>query len=53
MQRPALRETLHSPFMVVQVPDGKVWNPIAKAFKQLANGSEDSLEYFYQVATEV
>ena len=39
------------PFMVVQLPNGKVWNPIAKAFKQLANGSEDSLEYFYQVAT--
>jgi hypothetical protein len=41
------------PFMVVQLPNGKVWSPITKAFKQLANGSEDSLEYFYQVATDV
>jgi len=40
------------PFMVVQLPNGKAWNPIGKAFKQLANGSEDSLEYFYQVATD-
>ena len=40
------------PFMVVQLPSDKVWNPIAKAFKQLANGSEDSLEYFFQVATD-
>src|SRR5262245_61974322 len=39
--------------LVVQLPDGKVCNPIAKAFKQLANGEEDSLEYFCQVATEI
>jgi len=39
------------PFMVVQLLNGKVWSPIAKAFKQLATGDEDSLEYFYQVAT--
>jgi hypothetical protein len=39
------------PFMVVQLPNGQVLNPIAKAFKQLANGAEDSLVYFYQALT--
>tara|TARA_R110000850_G_scaffold274404_2_gene411856 strand:+ start:354 stop:920 length:567 start_codon:yes stop_codon:yes gene_type:complete len=34
-------------FMVIQLPDGKVWNPIDKAFKELENGAEDSLEFLY------
>jgi len=39
------------PFMVIELPNGTVWSPIAKAFKQLANGSEDSLEYLFRAAT--
>ena len=38
--------------MVVELPDGVVWNPIGKAFKMLENGETDSLSYFYFVATK-
>jgi hypothetical protein len=37
----------HFPFMVVQLPDGKISSPITKAFKELENGAEDSLHYLY------
>ena len=38
--------------MVVELPDGTVWNPIGKAFKLLENGDTDSVLYFYQVAVK-
>lgn len=37
--------------MVVELPSGTVWNPLGKTFKLLENGLEDSLVYFYQIAT--
>lgn len=40
------------PFMVVKMPDGRVWNPIGKAFKQLENGEADCFEYLYAVASK-
>ena len=40
----------NSNMMVVQMPNGIVWNPIGKAFKLLENGKEDSVSYFYDVA---
>jgi len=40
-----------STMMVVELPNGDVWNPIMKAFKLLANGESDSVAYFYRVAT--
>ena len=39
-----------SNMMVVQMPNGIVWNPIGKAFKLLEDGKEDSVSYFYDVA---
>jgi hypothetical protein len=39
-----------SNMMVVQMPNGIVWNPIGKAFKLFENGKEDSVSYFYDVA---
>jgi hypothetical protein len=42
-----------SNMMVVELPDGGVWNPIMKAFKLLKNGESDSVAYFYRVATKV
>lgn len=39
-----------SNMMVVQLPNGGVWNPIMKAFKLLENGESDSVAYFYRVA---
>ena len=36
--------------MVVEMPNGIVWNPIGKAFKLLENGKGDSVSYFYDVA---
>jgi hypothetical protein len=30
----------------VRTPDGRVWNPLGKAFKRHANGPEDSLHRF-------
>ncbi|UOV02039.1 hypothetical protein [Pseudoxanthomonas mexicana] len=41
----------HFPFMVVQLPDRKIWSPITKAFRELENGREDSLEYLYHAST--
>src|SRR5438128_1417482 len=35
--------------MVVETPNGNVWNPIGKAFKLLENGKADSVSYFYEV----
>jgi hypothetical protein len=37
--------------MGVQMPWGGFWNPIGKAIKLLENGNEDSVAYFYVVAT--
>jgi hypothetical protein len=34
--------------MVVKLPDGKIWSPISKAYKEFENGAEDSLEFLYQ-----
>jgi hypothetical protein len=54
MPRPSLLARLGlggSNMMVVELPDGSTWNPIGKAFKLLANGLEDSVAYFYSVAT--
>jgi hypothetical protein len=36
--------------MVVQMPNGIIWNPIGKAFKLLENGKEESFVYFYGLA---
>jgi hypothetical protein len=36
---------------VIQLPSGTYCNPLAKVFKRLDNGPEDSLAYFYQVFT--
>jgi hypothetical protein len=38
--------------MVVETPNGSIWNPIGKAFKLLENGKEDSVSYFYDVTTK-
>lgn len=38
--------------MVVETPNGIVWNPIGKAFKLLENGKEDSVSYFYEVVNK-
>ena len=40
----------HFPFMIVQTRSGFVLNPIAKAFKLLENGMEDSIYFLMQVA---
>jgi hypothetical protein len=37
--------------LVLETPNKAVWNPIGKAFKLLENGMEDSLAFFYGVAT--
>ena len=39
-----------SNMMVVQMPNGVVWNPIGKAFKRLEHGEGDSVSYLYDVA---
>ena len=36
--------------MVVEFPNGNVWNPIGKSFKMLENGEVDSVAYSYHVA---
>lgn len=36
-------------FMVSQLPNGAICNPIGKAFKLLEQGEGESLAYFYQV----
>ena len=35
----------------IELPGGAVRNPLGKVFKRFANGAEDSVEFFYQVAT--
>lgn len=35
--------------MVIELPTGRVCNPIGKAFKRLEQGPADSLPYFYHV----
>ena len=45
-----LKESLD--MIVVELPNGSVWNPIGKAFKLLENGEGDSVEYFYHVAVK-
>jgi len=42
-----------STMMMVELPNGGVWNPIMKAFKLLENGEAASVAYFYQVATRL
>jgi hypothetical protein len=37
--------------LVLETPNKAVWNPLGKAFKLLENGMEDSLAFFYGVAT--
>jgi hypothetical protein len=41
-----------SSMMVVEMPNGVIWNPIGKAFKLLENGAVDSVSYFYDVAAK-
>jgi hypothetical protein len=41
-----------SNMMVIELPNGNVWNPIGKAFKLLENGEADSVSYFYAVAVK-
>jgi hypothetical protein len=41
-----------SNMMLVELPNGSTWDPIGKSFKLLANGSVDSVAYFYAVATK-
>src|SRR5258707_601806 len=36
--------------MVVELPNGDVWNPIGKTFTLLENGQGDSVAYFYHIA---
>jgi hypothetical protein len=36
--------------MVIEMPNGDVWNPIGKTFKLLENGEVDSVVYFYYIA---
>ncbi|EEF60143.1 hypothetical protein [Pedosphaera parvula] len=38
--------------MVIETPNGNVWNPIGKAFKLLENGKVDSVSYFYAVVSK-
>lgn len=38
--------------MIVETPNGTVWNPIGKAFKLLENGKADSVSYFYEVVKQ-
>lgn len=35
--------------LVIEMPNGIIWNPIGKAFKLLENGEEDSLAFFIGV----
>jgi hypothetical protein len=40
-------------YLVVEMPNKMVWNPIGKAFKLLQNGLDDSLVFFYQALTHM
>jgi hypothetical protein len=37
--------------IVIKFPNGKICDPIAKAFKRFYNGEADSLQYFFHVFT--
>jgi hypothetical protein len=37
--------------MVVEMPNGAIWNPIGKVFKLLESGPTESVAYLYRVAT--
>lgn len=51
--RSALAKLGGSQTMVVELPNGDVWNPIGRAFKLLQNGEPDSVVSFYRVATQL
>lgn len=38
-------------FMVIQLPNDKICNPIGKVFKRVQDGEAESLPYFYHVFT--
>ena len=38
-------------FIVVELPNGKICNPIGKVFKRVRDGDAESLPYFYHVFT--
>ncbi len=40
------------PYMVVELADKSLWNPIGKAFKLVQNGMTDSVWAFYQLVTQ-
>ncbi|MGI8810444.1 MAG: hypothetical protein ACR2KK_21845 [Acidimicrobiales bacterium] len=39
---------LGGPWPLVELPGGRLVNPIGKAFKRVRNGEQDSIPYFYQ-----
>jgi hypothetical protein len=47
----AFRNHAPADMLVLETPNKAVWNPLGKAFKLLKNGMEDSLAFFYGVAT--
>lgn len=40
----------HFSFMVVRLPNGRVWSPISKAFRELENGGGDSLAFMFRTS---
>lgn len=38
--------------IVIKMPNGKICDPIGKAFKRFGNGESDSIAFFYKVFTE-
>lgn len=38
-------------FIVLELPNGKICNPVGKVFKRLEIGDGESVRYFYQVFT--
>jgi hypothetical protein len=47
----AFRNVAPADMLVLQTPNNAVWNPLGKAFKLLENGMDDSVAFFYDVAT--
>jgi hypothetical protein len=47
----AYRKVAPADMLVLETPNKAVWNPLGKAFRLLENGMEDSLAFFYGVAT--
>jgi hypothetical protein len=39
-------------FIVLELPNGKICNPVGKVFKRLELGEGESVRYFYQVFTK-